>query len=108
MARAIGRDINPVAYFLVRNALAIHNLSHVLETFHAIERDVAPKLRSFEARLPDERLVPVLNYFWVKTVACPLNAKQPSICFLPTYLHNTLMRGNFLKLARSVLTAADT
>ena len=71
-ARAIGRDINPVAYFLVHNALAIHDLSRVLETFHSIERDVAPKLRSFyEAQLPDERIVPVLYYFWVKTVACP-------------------------------------
>ncbi len=71
-ARAIGRDINPVAYFLVRNALAIHDRSCVFETFHAIERDVAPKLRSFyQAQLPDGRRVPVLYYFWVKTVPCP-------------------------------------
>lgn len=71
-ARAIGRDINPVAYFLVRNALAIHDRGRVFETFKAIERDVAPKLRSlYEARLPDGQMVPVLYYFWVKTVPCP-------------------------------------
>ena len=71
-ARAVGRDINPVAYFLVRNALAIHDRDGVFETFHAIERDVAPKLLSFyEAQLPDGQLVPVLYYFWVMTVPCP-------------------------------------
>lgn len=71
-ARAIGRDINPVAYFLVRNALATHNRERVFETFRAVEQDVAPKLRSlYEAQLPDGRRVPVLYYFWVKTVLCP-------------------------------------
>jgi len=71
-ARAIGRDINSVAYFLVRNALAIHDRARVLEMFSAIEQDVAPKLRSlYEAQLPDGRRVLVLYYFWVKTVACP-------------------------------------
>ncbi len=71
-ARAVGRDINPVAYFLVRNALAVHDRAGVLDTFRAIERDVAPKILSlYEAQLPDGSRVPVLYYFWVKTVPCP-------------------------------------
>jgi putative DNA methylase len=71
-ARAIGRDINPVAYFLVRNALAVHDRDAVFETFRAIERDVADTLRGFyEAELPGGGRVPVLYYFWVKTVPCP-------------------------------------
>ena len=71
-ARAIGRDINPVAYFLVRNALAVHDRAAIVDTFHAIERDVARTLQSyFEAELPDGKCVPVLYYFWVKTIPCP-------------------------------------
>jgi adenine-specific DNA methylase len=76
-ARAIGRDINPVASFLVRNALASHNRDAVFETFREIERDVASTLQSFyQTELPDGRNVPVLYYFWVKTIACPSCDKE--------------------------------
>ena len=71
-ARAIGRDINPVAFFQVRNALAKHDRTTVLATFEAIERDVAPRLRRFyQTDLGDGRTAEVLYYFWVKTVPCP-------------------------------------
>jgi len=71
-ARAIGRDINPVAHFAVRNAIAVHFRSKVTEVFKAIEADVASAIREFyKARLPDGRIVDVLYYFWVKVVACP-------------------------------------
>lgn len=71
-ARAVGRDINPVAYFLVRNALAVHRRDEVLATFSALEQAVADRLQRFyQARLPDGRTVPVLYYFWVKQVPCP-------------------------------------
>ena len=43
--RAIGRDINPVAYFLVRNALTIHDRTAVLKAFEHIRRDVAETLK---------------------------------------------------------------
>lgn len=71
-ARAIGRDINPVAHFLVKNALAVHDRAAILSTFHAIEYDVARKIRRYyRTALPDGRQVDVLYYFWVKTVDCP-------------------------------------
>jgi putative DNA methylase len=71
-ARVVGRDINPVAYFLVRNAIAIHGRREVIATFDQIEMDVASRLREFYvARLPDGSKVPVLYYFWVKQVTCP-------------------------------------
>jgi adenine-specific DNA methylase len=74
--RAIGRDINQVAYFLVRNALAIHNRESILSTFHDIQRDVAPLLSDlYVAQLSDGRRVPALYYFWVKTIPCPECAK---------------------------------
>ncbi len=71
-ARAIGRDINPVAHFLVRNALAFHDRQAVLQTFRDIERDVADQIRAqYKTVLPDGTKADVLYYFWVKQVDCP-------------------------------------
>ena len=71
-AKAIGRDINPVAHFLVRNALAHHDRASVLRTFGEIERDVAGILRShYKTTQPDGTRADVLYYFWVKQVECP-------------------------------------
>ena len=71
-ARAIGRDINPVSHFLVRNALAVHDRAAILREFRAIERDVADRIRRFyRASLPNGSRVDVLYYFWVKVVDCP-------------------------------------
>ena len=70
--RAIGRDINPVAYFLVRNALGIHNRRKVEEAFKTLERRTAPRIRRFyRAKMPDGREVEALYYFWVKVLPCP-------------------------------------
>ena len=71
-ARAIGRDINPVAHFLVRNALSYHNRESVLNEYKSIESDVADKIRAFyKSRLPNGQEADVLYYFWVKTLECP-------------------------------------
>jgi putative DNA methylase len=71
-ARAIGRDINPVACFAARNALAQHDRQAVLDTFGAIERDVAAELRRYYlAELEDGTTAEVLYFFWVKVVPCP-------------------------------------
>lgn len=70
--RGIGRDINPVAYFAVRNALGNHSRQRVMETFAAIEGDVAPDLRAlYRTELPTGGEADVLYFFWVKVVACP-------------------------------------
>jgi adenine-specific DNA methylase len=72
-ARAIGRDINPVAFFQVRNAIAKHKRDDVLATFAAIERDVAPTLRRYyQTKIGKNVSADVLYYFWVKTLACPV------------------------------------
>jgi adenine-specific DNA methylase len=71
-AKAIGRDINPVAHFLVKCALSVHDRRAILETFLAIERDVADEIRSYyRATLPDGVQADVLYTFWVKTIDCP-------------------------------------
>jgi putative DNA methylase len=71
-ARSIGRDINPVSHFIVKNALGLHPRKKVIDTFRAIEQDVAPTIRRlYQARLPEGGMADVLYYFWVKTVSCP-------------------------------------
>jgi adenine-specific DNA methylase len=71
-ARAIGRDINPVAHFLVRNALALHDRKEILTEFNRIAADVSETIQSFyKTELPDGREATVLYWFWVKTVSCP-------------------------------------
>ena len=71
-ARAIGRDVNPVAYFLVRNALSYHDAEAVEETFRDIERDVALDIKQYyKTELEGGTFADVLYYFWVKHVDCP-------------------------------------
>jgi putative DNA methylase len=71
-ARVIGRDINAVAHFLVRNALSIHDRAAILSAFRAIEHDLADEIRRFyRTTLSDGTEADVLYFFWVKTVKCP-------------------------------------
>lgn len=70
--RAIGRDINQVAYLSVRAALSKYSRVEVLNTFRQLEKTVAPKLLSYFAtktRNGDDAIV--LYYFLVKVVTCP-------------------------------------
>ncbi|MCY4610755.1 MAG: DNA methyltransferase [Gammaproteobacteria bacterium] len=70
--RAIGRDINPVAHFLVQNALASHDRQAILATFRAIDEDVGNLIRHhYKTILSDGTSVDVLGFFWVKTLVCP-------------------------------------
>lgn len=70
--RAIGRDINPVAHFLVRNALASHDRRAILDTFRAIDEDVGDQIRQYyKVTLPDGTSADALCFFWVKVLDCP-------------------------------------
>ena len=70
--RAIGRDINPVAYLTSRAALSKYSAVEVLSTFRKLEKDIAPKLLSyFDTYTKDGEKATVLYYFLVKIVNCP-------------------------------------
>lgn len=70
--RAIGRDINPVSYFLVKNALSSHDRPVILKEFRSIEEDVADRIRRFyRTPLSGDVQADVLYFFWVKVVGCP-------------------------------------
>lgn len=71
-ARAVGRDINPVAHFLVRNALAFHDRQEINREFASIEADVSSSIKKYyKTKLEDGSDADVLYYFWVKQVECP-------------------------------------
>lgn len=72
-AKAIGCDINPVSTFLVRQAFTPVSEAQLQAAFERLERDVAPEIRRYyQTRDPQTgELIPVLYYFWVKTVTTP-------------------------------------
>jgi putative DNA methylase len=72
-AKAIGCDINPVSTFLVRQSLARVSESELRNAFTHLERTVSSEIRTYyETRDPTTGdLIPVLYFFWVKTVRTP-------------------------------------
>ena len=72
-AKAVGCDINPVSSFLVRQAFARVPEATLRAAFARLEREIAPDIRRYyQTRDPKTGvLIPVLYFFWVKTVATP-------------------------------------
>ncbi|MEF3062291.1 DNA methyltransferase [Ralstonia solanacearum] len=72
-AKAVGCDINPVSTFLVHQAFTPVCEAQLRAVFDRLERDVAPEIRRYyQTRDPQTgELIPVLYYFWVKTVTTP-------------------------------------
>ena len=70
--RAIGRDINPVACFAVKNALSSHARQEIIAEYNSIKQDVSDNIHHFyEATLPNGERTQCLYYFWVKVLNCP-------------------------------------
>jgi adenine-specific DNA methylase len=70
--RAVGRDINQVAYLSCRAALSRYSQVEVLSTFRQLEKALASKLLSYFATLTRAgEEATVLYYFLIKVVACP-------------------------------------
>lgn len=78
-AKAVGCDINPVSTFLVRQAFTPSSETALREAFKRLERDVAPEIRRYyQTRDPQTgELIPVLYYFWAKTVTTPEGERVP-------------------------------
>jgi putative DNA methylase len=72
-AKAVGCDINPVSTFLVRQSLARVPENELRGAFHRLEEIVAPEIRRYyQTRHPrTDEPIPVLYFFWVKTVTTP-------------------------------------
>lgn len=72
-AKSIGCDANPVSTFMVRQALTRVDERILLETFHAIERDVKDAIQRYYKTIDSRtgKTCDVLYYFWVKMVETP-------------------------------------
>ena len=72
-AKAIGCDINPISTFLVRQAFTRVPETELRAAFTRLEQNVAPDIRHYyQTRDPHTgELIPVLYFFWVKTVVTP-------------------------------------
>lgn len=84
-AKAIGCDINPVSTFLVRQAFTRVSEKSLRDAFARLDQTVAPAIRRYyQTRDPKTgKLIPVLYYFWVKTVTTPEGEVIP---LLPRYV----------------------
>lgn len=78
-AKAIGCDINPVSSFLVGQAFARVPEAQLRAAFLQLERKVAPEIRHYyQTRDPRSgEMIPVLYFFWVKTVTTPNGETVP-------------------------------
>lgn len=72
-ANAVGCDINPVSTFLVRQALARVSEEQLRSAFNTLEKEIAPDIKHYyQTRDPlTGEEIPVLYFFWVKTVHTP-------------------------------------
>lgn len=72
-AKAMGCDINPISTFLVRQAFTRVPESQLRAAFARLEAQVAPEIRYYyRTRDPQSgEIIPVLYFFWVKTVTTP-------------------------------------
>lgn len=83
--RGIGRDINRVATFTVRTALAERDQDTIIATYQALEHDVASRIQRYYCSLQqDGTIAQVLYYFWVKVVRCP--ACEQSVDLFSSYV----------------------
>ena len=75
--RAVGRDINPVAYLSCRAAFSRYKVRDIRQIYRRLEETLAPKLLSYFATKTDwgEEAI-VLYYFLVKIVKCPQCGKD--------------------------------
>jgi putative DNA methylase len=70
--RAIGRDINPVAAFLVRNALERHSRAAIQAAFQRLSDTVRLELEPYyRCTANDGTEATVLYFFWTKVLPCP-------------------------------------
>lgn len=78
-AKAIGCDVNPVSTFMVRQAFTYVSETELRTAFEQLEREVSTEIRHYYQTYDPltGELIPVLYYFWVKTVETPEGEEIP-------------------------------
>ena len=91
--RAMGRDINPVAYLSCRASMSKYDIREVLSAYQEMEAKVAAKLLSyFETRTDGDKQAIVLYYFLVKVVPCPCCGKNVDLFRSRIFSRNAVAR----------------
>lgn len=72
-ANVIGCDSNPISTFLVRQSLARVPERSLCAAFDHLQRTIAPAIRHYYQTMDPStgELIPVLYFYWVKTVITP-------------------------------------
>jgi len=72
-AKAIGCDINPISTFIVQQAFTRVSEAQLRAAFARVEQQVAAEIgHYYQTRDPQSgKLIPVLYFFWVKTITTP-------------------------------------
>lgn len=68
--KAVGCDINPVAYFQVKKALEPCSMARLRAAFERLQSKAAPKIRKLYSSTYEGKPAEVLYTFWVKTLLC--------------------------------------
>lgn len=69
--RAVGRDINPVSTFIVRNATRPHSRRRLVDEFANVMENARRRLLPYYRAVDGGHRVVGQYYFWVKYLSCP-------------------------------------
>ena len=100
--RVVGSDINPVAYFLVREALRPVEPERLIAAFAKLEQRVQPALKPFYTSIWDGQQADLLYTFWVITIQC-LDCEKASRLFADWIFSANAYPGTPLPKGRSEL-----
>ncbi|HVV67820.1 MAG TPA: DNA methyltransferase [Gammaproteobacteria bacterium] len=78
-AKVIGCDINPISTFLVNQALTRVSEQELWQAFKSLEEKIASEIKYYyQTKDPETReVIPVLYFFWVKTLTTPEGEEIP-------------------------------
>lgn len=77
-AKAIGCDINPISSFLVKQELTKVPFDKLESVFELLKKNISPEILNCYQTLDEHgNKIPVLYYFWVKTVTTPDGEEIP-------------------------------
>jgi len=69
-ARTIGIDIDPLAWFIVREQINKFDENSFMSEWQGIQSDLAGKLRSYYQTNVNGKWADVVYYFWVEIISC--------------------------------------
>ena len=91
--KAIGQDINPVAYIACQAAFTDYDYSAVFATYQDLQQKLAPTLRAyFQTITTDGEPAEVLYYFLVKVIDCPKCNQQIDLFKTRIFSKNAITR----------------